>query len=317
MSTPSIHNEADYKKHLPSLTALCQEVHFILQQALTESGIKFHAVESRVKELDSILRKLSDISKSSVKNINDVVGTRVVCLFNSDIKNIKEIIEKEFDVQSIDDKLELSTDTFGYMSIHYICRLKPNLSGRRYDSIKDHFFEIQVRTLCMHAWAAISHHLEYKSEWDIPDHLKKGLNALSGLFYVADSQYEQLYLARELAREEAGKEAINDQGNIAINFDTVDAYLKRKFPNREPYSLDSLSELVGELSESGILSIQEIDRLIHQAQDEFKKDEREQISNSENKDADMYYNAVGVARISLCAVHKKYKKIFDEKMKDK
>ena len=28
-----------------------------------------------------------------------------------------------------------------------------------------------------------------------PDHLRKGLNALSGLFYVADEQYESLYNA--------------------------------------------------------------------------------------------------------------------------
>lgn len=36
-------------------------------------------------------------------------------------------------------------------------------------------FEIQVRTLCMHAWAVVSHYLDYKGDWDVPADLKLSL----------------------------------------------------------------------------------------------------------------------------------------------
>jgi hypothetical protein len=41
----------------------------------------------------------------------------------------------------------------------------------------------------MHCWAAVSHYLDYKGDWDVPVDLKRALSALSGLFYVADNEF--------------------------------------------------------------------------------------------------------------------------------
>jgi ppGpp synthetase/RelA/SpoT-type nucleotidyltranferase len=151
----------EYARAIPGLNALAQEVHFILDHALSEAGIKIHAIEYRVKEFDSIARKFESKSDGEDTEINDLVGARVICLFKSDLERIDEVIRSEFTVDNVDDKIVSSSDTFGYMSVHYISKLKSGVSGRRYDAIKDRRFEIQVRTLCMHAWAAISHYLEY------------------------------------------------------------------------------------------------------------------------------------------------------------
>jgi ppGpp synthetase/RelA/SpoT-type nucleotidyltranferase len=300
----------EYARAIPGLNALAQEVHFILDQALSEAGIKIHAIEYRVKEFDSIARKFESKSDGEDTEINDLVGARVICLFKSDLERIDEVIRSEFTVDNVDDKIVSSSDTFGYMSVHYISKLKSGVSGRRYDAIKDRRFEIQVRTLCMHAWAAISHYLEYKSEWDIPDHLKKGLNALSGLFYVADAQYEQLYNARQGSREQANREVSSGASKPPINLDTLQAYLIDRFANRPNDKTDTVSNLVSELKEAGIDNFSEIDSLIDAGREMLESEEKKHLAKPENQGRDVFYTRAGAVRCSLRGASEKYKEVW-------
>ncbi len=296
----------EYQSLLPIYRSLEGEVKYILSDALKEAGIKIHTVESRVKKFHSIQAKRKNVSNNP--EINDVVGARVVCLFRSDLKVIDDIITNEFDVISKDDKINKSNDSFGYMSIHYIACLADAVSGRRYDAIKRTIFEIQVRTLCMHAWAAISHYLDYKTEQDIPEHLRKDLNALSGLFYVADSQYEQLYDARQDALNSAVAELNSGiSKGTSINLDSMTALLKQLFPNRRLDSSD-VSELVSELIEAGFKSTEEVSREVTNRLAELEKSERSYIGSG-----GIYYTASGAARVSLCDSHQGYKSVYDKK----
>ena len=60
------------------------------------------------------------------------------------------------------------------------------------DNNKKFLFEIQIRTITQDAWASISHYLDYKNEISIADELKKDFYALSGLFYIADTQFNKI-----------------------------------------------------------------------------------------------------------------------------
>jgi len=80
--------------------------------------------------------------------------------------------------------------------MHACISLPNHFRGSRYDPIKSLKCEIQVRTASMHAWATVSHHLDYKQEADIPSELKDDFYALSGVFYIADSLFEQFREAR-------------------------------------------------------------------------------------------------------------------------
>lgn len=55
----------------------------------------------------------------------------------------------------------------------------------------------------LNAWASISHYLGYKKESDIPAELRRDFNALSGLFYVADTHFAML--KQELTQYLVGK----------------------------------------------------------------------------------------------------------------
>jgi putative GTP pyrophosphokinase len=134
--------------------------------------------------------------KNPIKEMNDIVGLRVICLFLSDIQKIADVIRQDFAVVSEDNKIDVKDETsFGYMSFHLIVTIKPDYRGPRYDSLNYRKFEIQIRTIAMDAWSSVSHHLDYKTDADIPKDLKRDFNALSVLFYGADKHFEMFFKA--------------------------------------------------------------------------------------------------------------------------
>jgi len=298
-----IESRAAYDDRKTVFDALHDEVVYIIKQAVSESSIKIHDVESRVKTYESLRKKqVERIGDSSSDIISDIVGARIICLFRSDLDELRKIVEQEFIVISSDDKTQGGDDTFGYMSVHYICKMRDEFQGRRYDAIKNIEFEIQIRTLCMHAWSAISHYLDYKAEWDIPSHLRKDLNALSALFYLADSQYEQLFKARQAsAQNAAANELRTNNEHTPLNLDTLNAFLEKKYPDR-PFDKGSLSKLTGELLEASVTTIEDLEIELDKRKAEFAKSEAQRRQGP--------YNAIGVVRVSLHESHPAYKEVY-------
>ena len=194
-----------FELKVPLFEQLREEASYALSEAIKAAGIKYHSFPSRVKQIDSFLEKVRNREvkqAAETKNadwapleaIHDIVGLRVVCLYISDLDRIAGVIRDTFEVLSEDNKIEgAEVSSFGYMSVHFIARLKTSYAGPRYDKILGMLFEIQVRTIAMDAWANVSHHLDYKSDKDVPADMKKDFFALSGLFYVADRHFEMFY----------------------------------------------------------------------------------------------------------------------------
>lgn len=289
----------DFQERAETFEALRDEALFILSKNIKENEIKIHAIEHRIKTLDSIEKKISSGNYSGLSDLKDIVGLRVICLFKSDLMNIDSVIKSSFAVVDYKDTIESSQDSFGYMSVHYICVMNKEYSGPRYDAIRGEPFEIQVRTLCMHAWAAISHYLDYKAEWDIPDHLRKGLNALSGLFYVADSQYEQLYASRQEARSNVQEALPDDVAIQPINLDTVQSMLRRLFADRRPTEADRLSIFVKELQNNHYEKIGDVEKdILSQSQYLSSHDMKVKKAQAPNKEG-WFFSDLGAARVSL------------------
>jgi hypothetical protein len=229
--------------------------------------------------------------------LTDIVGGRIVCLFRSDIERISKIITDEFFIIESEDKILSDTDSFGYMSAHHVARLPDSFSGTRYNTIKGICFEIQIRTISMHAWAEISHYLAYKGEWDVPAHLKKSLNALSGLFYVADGEFERFYYeslkSRQMARELKNEE---------INLDTVSELLSQLYHNRATVPGNLVSDLVQQIKRSGYQRISEVREDLLRAFEWF-----EQFEKEHSKDGSFpTYSRVAAARVSLNMANKTF-----------
>jgi ppGpp synthetase/RelA/SpoT-type nucleotidyltranferase len=184
-----------YDSNLEKYSLLVKTVDNLLRESIARERKKIHSVTNRIKEIDSLLDKMR---RKKILNpfgdMHDLVGFRVVCLFLSDLDELKNLFKAEFDIFGEDDKInDQELNIFGYMSVHLKARLKPSSVSVSVDSeIIKMPFEIQIRTIAQEAWASISHYLDYKKENDMPDDLKRDFYALSGLFYVADTHFSIL-----------------------------------------------------------------------------------------------------------------------------
>ncbi|WP_068982852.1 GTP pyrophosphokinase [Lysinibacillus xylanilyticus] len=305
--------EDEYSQRLNIYKQLADEGKHTLQHALLETNIKIHTILSRVKEIESFLGKVKrkELEKP-FEEINDIVGIRIVCLFLSDIEKIEKVIADNFEVISIDNKISNieNSNMFGYMSAHYIVKFKEEFTGPRYDSIKNMIFEIQVRTISMDAWANISHFLEYKNENDIPLELKRDFNALSGLFYVADTHFEMFYKQSQTNKQivlEKVDEIIHKKVEHTIeqqlNLDSLTAYLHTKFPDRRNAKSEDISQLITELIECDYKTVESVDRIVENNFETFLKYEELYHPNFQS-----FYADVGVIRILFSLADENYRK---------
>lgn len=139
------------------------------------------SVKSRVKELESIIRKLEKRNlpieiKSVEENLKDVAGVRVVCSFIDDIYRIEECFLAQEDVTLIERKDYIrNPKPSGYRSLHLIVKTPIYTENGK----KDMFVEVQMRTIAMDFWASLEHKLRYKKNLDpqIAEELAEELKA--------------------------------------------------------------------------------------------------------------------------------------------
>ena len=123
-------------------------------------------IESRIKTPDSIVKKMKkknyDLNyEELIKNINDVAGIRIVCPFKTDVQKIRDIIEKNSNIEIIEVKDYINKPKkSGYSGIHLICQTPVNLG----DNVAKVKVEIQIRTMAMDFWSTTEHKIKYKAK---------------------------------------------------------------------------------------------------------------------------------------------------------
>lgn len=302
----------EYGKRGERYERLKDEVIYALEREIKSQEIPIHEIKGRVKPFDSFIDKARrQESDKPFETVEDICGIRVICLFLSDLQHIGKIIETRFTIHKKDDKIYTKPDAFGYLSVHYVGSLLATVSGPRYDDLKELKFEIQLRTIAMHAWATISRYLDYKTPLAIPSELRKDFNALSALFYVADTHFEVFFRSSQEAKEAAEQkaESLPEIGKEEINLDTLSAYIVRKYPNRGHSEPGLVSELVEELQNAGYTHIQQLDAVLGRSAMAFEAFERAHppmVTGSAKKLEKGQFSDVGVVRVSISIADPKY-----------
>lgn len=279
---------------------LCQEVSYILTTEIAKSGVEIAQISSRAKSLESFCEKISRKQyKDPFNDITDFAGVRVVYLYSTSRPEIEKIIEDHFVVTEKIDKTTVDEDKFGYGALHYLVKIRNDHAGARYNELRNKTCEIQVRTILQDAWALVAHHLSYKQESDVPKGLRRKLNALSGLFETADDQFENIRNTRKKYQEEL--KPFLSEGNIKndeeANIDSLDAYLREKFPDRLQ-ELEYLPSLLDELKAFGYNSLKDIDSMVSSALPAVLADENNNPPEDENNNRTNYASA-GIVRVAL------------------
>ncbi len=186
-----------YKDSRQTFEALAQSARLHLQRGIQQKNVKVHAIDHRVKELDSLWEKAKrQGAEDPLRDVRDLIGLRVVCLFKSDVPKILGIIRDSFDVIEEEDKESNSEKRmFDYTAVHVIAKMRPDRADGAQTAPSPIPFEIQVRTIGQDAWASVSHHLAYKQDPSLPPDQLRDLHALNALFYLADTHFELLKAA--------------------------------------------------------------------------------------------------------------------------
>ena len=161
-------------------------------------------IEGRVKNREECIKKFHRKYQNKLEAeeqpyeikafISDLIGIRIVCLYEDQISMMAEILQKNFTVLKVTDKIasvESTEDSFGYKSLHMDLALNSEMAGQpKYLPYADFPFEVQIRSLIQDAWSVLDHQIKYKKS--IPSALKRRINILSALFEIADREFMEI-----------------------------------------------------------------------------------------------------------------------------
>ena len=312
------HNESlllQYRNALGSLEKLKELVDRKMRELLRRNSIEVTAFESRIKAEDSLAGKLKlkGHKYSSVFDITDLFGARVITIYNDEVDKVAALVENLLEIDwenSIDKRKMYETDHFGYMSLHYICRVPETLyEDPDYPELNRIRFEIQIRTTLQHIWAATFHELGYKTDVDIPRDYLRRLSCLAGLLEVADREFSAV--RQEIEEYRRRVRALIRDGrfdDIALNTDSFRNYLEIDPFGRlneqiaalnqaeiQPVSMEGYLDV---LSALGMKTLGDVERMKADYYEDAFNLARHQFGNT---DIDIVSSTVGIA--SLCTVY--------------
>ena len=214
----------EFRAGLPQFKSVAKEVYDTLKRTFEEAGLLVAAIEYRVKAEDSLAGKLELKGQKykTLADITDIIGLRVITFYIDDVDKVASAVERLLTVDwenSVDKRKIHEIDSFGYLSLHYICSKK----GFPYR------FEIQMRTLLQHAWANMNHDTGYKSGVEVPKEYLRNMSRLAGMLELADEQFS--IIRNDLADYRRRVQALVASGNLAdvpLDGDTFRSFLDLK-----------------------------------------------------------------------------------------
>ncbi len=223
---------AQYRALLPTYSKIEQVVSGKLKAFFADAGMIVAAVEHRIKTESSLAGKLAlkGSKYGEIFDITDLVGIRVITFYIDDVDKVASALERIFDIDwenSVDKRKIHEIDSFGYLSLHYICRIPPSaFSDPEYPDLNKIRFEIQMRTVLQHAWANMNHDTGYKSGVEVPKVYLRNMSRLAGMLELIDDEFSRI--RRELADYRRRVQALVASGNLGevqLDGDSFKSYL--------------------------------------------------------------------------------------------
>jgi putative GTP pyrophosphokinase len=262
-SVPITQLEDEFKNAAPLAKRFADELTRQVQELLRANSLPLSIpIQQRVKTWDSLSEKLErkELLLKSVRDLDDLVGLRLIMEFKRDALKVCELIEQNFKVlQNYDTSDRLKTDQFGYSSKHLVVELADSwLAVPTLSQMKGWRAEIQVRTTAQHIWAAASHTLQYKHEESVPDPVRRAIHRVSALLETVDLEFERVLEQRESYRSEGGQVA----SDTTLNVDLLENLLDSLLPKPNKRTPEDYAELLQDLAHFEIKDRKRLTELI-------------------------------------------------------
>ncbi len=199
-----------------------------LKNAVKNLGMNDTIVTARAKGIPNFVEKAvrrQDRYPDPINQFDDLCGARIIVNFLDEIEPVCNFIRKYFAVneaESEDVGTRLNVSQFGYRSIHFTVSLDKEKTSLLFKDLNlnenevadlqlpeelfSHYSEkecrdlnilpsarfraeVQVRTILAHAWAVCAHDLVYKSDFDVPDILKRDTNRIAAALESIDNDF--------------------------------------------------------------------------------------------------------------------------------
>ena len=302
----------EYREKRPLFEKLQAVVDDEIRRIVTDNHLYVTAMESRIKKEKSLAGKLElkGHKYATLSDITDILGCRIITFYTEEVDKIAALIEKNFEVDwdnSVDKRRLLDLDRFGYMSLHYICRLP--LERCEDPEMHEYRFEVQMRTALQHVWATINHDLGYKTDIEIPREHLRNMNRIAGMLELADEQFSRIRMEiTDYRRQVQALVADGDFDRVPLDGDTFRSYLEldpfHKLADRiasinqaEIYR-DNLMPYLQVLLRMGFKTLGDLERLLHDYSDDAYQLALHQISGT-----DLDIMALSVTLQNLCCVY--------------
>ena len=297
----------EYRDALPDLERMRLQVLDTLREALERNGLVVAAIETRIKTEESLAGKLAlkGGKYATLGDITDILGARIVTFYTDDVDRIASIAEQLFEIDwnnSVDKRRLHQLDSFGYNSLHYICRL-PGFDLR---------FELQLRTTLQHAWAAINHDTGYKSGIEIPREYMRRMNRLAGLLEMADDEFSRI--RSEITDYRRRVQSLVQNGrldDVLLDGDTFRSYLQAKPLDRLNKRIAAINQ--AEIQEAPLMdylrvlkalkcnTLGDVSRLVRTYEEDAYRLARHQLGST---DIDIISSAIGLQNICIVCILK-------------
>ncbi|MBR6116427.1 MAG: hypothetical protein IKP93_03000 [Paludibacteraceae bacterium] len=295
----------EYREQLPVFEQMKTEVLHVLREALDRSGLVVTAIEARIKTEESLRGKLAlkGAKYATLSDITDILGARIITFYTDDVDRIAAMAEQLFEIDwdnSVDKRMLHQLDSFGYNSLHYICRL-PGYDFR---------FELQLRTTLQHAWASINHDNGYKTGVEIPREYLRRINRLAGILEMADDEFSRIRTEITDYRRRVQQLVQNGKlDDVLLDGDTFNSYLQAR-----PF--DALNKRIAAINQAeiqevplirylrvfnafGCKTLGDVQRLVKQYEEDAYRLARHQLGNT---DLDIISSAVGIQNICIVCI---------------
>jgi putative GTP pyrophosphokinase len=187
-----------YEARLPLMETLRANLERETRDALADVE-HIDRITFRVKGTDSFLAKAADPTNNPpytdpLVEIEDQLAGRVIVFFLSDLTPTRQRLEETFNTIERSQRRPERDAEFGYESDHLISLIPPHLIPDGVTGRGDvpTTFELQIRTIFMHAYAEPQHSIQYKAPAELPREIRRELAWIAASAWGADRAYERV-----------------------------------------------------------------------------------------------------------------------------
>ena len=189
----------DYESRFPILLDLKNNLEKLTKRVLNNIE-HIDRISYRVKDSDSFIDKATDPENDPpyshpLAEIEDQVAGRIIVFFRDDLDIVRNKLQGTFNTVEFERRRPSADAEFGYESNHLIFNIPPLAKTEAWEKIDGlpETFELQIRTVFMHAYAEPQHDFGYKSAQELPQDIRRELAWIAASAWGADQAFSRVY----------------------------------------------------------------------------------------------------------------------------